>query len=252
VGILGAPLCIQSTKQKSPGSGRAIHDIMGNDKKEEKEMEEKNALKERIIAGIKAHPNHRNKFLGALPRWLVLLCERDSFRDHAKGLRTESALADYGIEQAKRLSKQKNDPWDFKEARKEEKEATNSTRHSETNTRTSNANKGTAKIEPKSKWKELILERAEWGHTNHDGSNIECPDIIKEDLVMPGAVGLAMMGWETFAEKARMVLELQGGPLAVILPGNVEDAKRTKGKYWKGNLRGSSIRRSSTARRRTH
>ena len=83
---------------------------MGNDKNEEKNKEEKNALRERIIAGIKAHPNHRNKYLGALPRWLTLLCDRNSFREHALSLRTESGLADYGIEQAKQLSKQKDDP----------------------------------------------------------------------------------------------------------------------------------------------
>ena len=40
---------------------------MGNDKNDEKNKEEKEALKERIIAGIKAHNNHRNKYLGALP-----------------------------------------------------------------------------------------------------------------------------------------------------------------------------------------
>ena len=42
-----------------------------------------------------------------------------------------------------------------------------------------------------------------------------------------------MMGWDTFAEKARMALEPQGGPLAVILPGSLEDAKRLRGEYWK-------------------
>ena len=45
---------------------------MGNDKADEKNKkdEEERALKERIIAGVKAHNNYRNKYLGALPRWL--------------------------------------------------------------------------------------------------------------------------------------------------------------------------------------
>ena len=94
---------------------------MGNDKNDEKNKEAKEALKERIIAGIKAHNNHRNKYLGALPRWLMLLCDRVSFREHAQSFRTASGLADYGIEQAKQLSKKEGDPWDFREAKREEK-----------------------------------------------------------------------------------------------------------------------------------
>ena len=204
---------------------------MGYDKEEEKNKKEEKerALKERIIAGVKAHNNYRNKYLGALPHWLKELCERSSFRDHALNLRTESALADYGIEQAKQLSKKEGEPWDFTEAKRNEKREGGK----------GEGKKGTGPIkEQRAKWKEMGFERAEWGHANHDGSKIECPVILKEDLVEPGAGGIAMMGWETFAEKARMLLDLQGGPLAVVLPGTLEEAKKSRGEYWKGDFEG--------------
>ena len=51
----------------------------------------------------------------------VMLCDRASFREHVLSLRAESAMADYGVEQAKRLSKKDGDPWDFAEAKKNEK-----------------------------------------------------------------------------------------------------------------------------------
>ena len=196
-------------KRRSPGLGRAIYGNMGNDKADEKNKKEEKerALKERIIAGVKARNNHRNKYLGALPKWLALLCERVSFRDHAVSLKTASGLADYGIEQAKQLSRKEGDPWEFREAKREEKGEGGKGRGTQPNPWIRG---GIAIKEVKAKWKDLILERAEWGHANHDGSKIECPDIIKEDQVVPGVGGLAMMGWDTFAEKARMALDLQG------------------------------------------
>ena len=70
-------------KKRSPGSGRTNDGNMGYDKEEEKNKKEEKerALKERIIAGVKAHNNYRNKYLGALPQWLKKLCDRASFRD---------------------------------------------------------------------------------------------------------------------------------------------------------------------------
>ena len=55
---------------------------------------------------------------------------------------------------------------------------------------------------------------------------IEKAEVIKEDKVMPGKKGMATMCWPTFKEKAKMLLELQDEPLAVVLPGGIEKAKK--------------------------
>ena len=122
----------------------------------------------------------------------------------------------------KHFSKQKGEPWDFGKESKQQKQE---------------KKKEEQGREKKGPWKDIQLERPEWGHVVPDGTGvIECPMLLKEEQVEAGVCGLGPMSWETFADKARMILEPQGGPLAVILPGTLEEAKKKRQYLFRGDF----------------
>ena len=169
------------------------------DKGSESVTEKGKELREKVIAAIRAHNNYRGKPLGILPRWLEKLCTTEQFRAYAATLKNDNALAAYAVEQVKSFSKKQGDPWDFaKETKREQVKKKEQEQNKE-------------KAGP---WKAVRLERPEWGSVPVDGSgDIECPVILHESEIKPGARGIGPTSWETFGEKSRMLLELQGGPL---------------------------------------
>jgi len=196
--------------------------MAGKDKELTKEKD--SALKEKAIAAIRAHPNYRGKQLGCLPQWLDQLCSQEGFRTHAHSLKKDNALATYAIEQVKYYSQKQGKPWAFNKDTREEKET----------------KKDQGKQKEKSgPWAGMLLFRTEWGHMRPDGLGIECPDVITEDQVGPGSCGLAPMSWEGFSDKARMMLDKQGGPLAVVLQGTLEDCKKKRQWLFQDDFKGA-------------
>ena len=204
-------------------SALAVQERMG-EKEGESATEKGKELREKVIAAIRAHNNYRGKPLGVLPRWLEKLCTTEQFRAYAATLKNDNALAAYAVEQVKSFSKKQGDPWDF----------TKETKREQVKKKEQEKNK-----EKAGPWKAVRLERPEWGSVPVDGSgDIECPVILHESEIKPGARGIGPMSWETFGEKSRMLLELQGGPLAAVLPGTLEEAKKKKQYLFKGEFEG--------------